>query len=148
VKFLGAKAGWANLRQILQFKQDLTVCALAITMDDGFALFIIFGQCPGRDRLNVACSKSGPAVGIEDIAATGLIKDGPNFESLAQFPTSPVQYGAPTRKLRWLTLVSGAFSEIVECLLAGNFQPDCFKCWIHVYEATTAVFDSLLLVTG
>src|SRR6185295_1231009 len=56
---------------------------------------------------------------------------GPNFEPFSQFPAAAVQDGAASAELRGLPLITCSFGEVVESLLARNFQTDRFKSWIH-----------------
>src|SRR5438045_8355164 len=69
MQLLRAKAGWTNLSEILQLKQDFAVGSFAITVDHGLAFFVVFRQRPRRDGLNVASTKSRTAVGVKELAA-------------------------------------------------------------------------------
>jgi len=73
MQLLSAKAARTNLGQVLQFKQNFAIGAFAITMYHGLAFFIVFGQGPGRNCLNVASTKTRTAIGIKDVAASGFV---------------------------------------------------------------------------
>ena len=100
-------------------------------MDHCFAFFVVFRQRPRRDRLNVTSTKSGTTVGVENIATSRLVNDGPNFEPFSQFPSATVQDSAASAELRGLTLITCSLGEVVKSLLARNLQTDRFKSWIH-----------------
>src|SRR5213078_3592604 len=111
VESRGAKARGADFRKVLKFKENLGVSAVAIAMNDGFAFFVVFGQRPGADPLGITRAKTWPAIGIEHIAGFGFIKDRPNFQTFAQFPTASMQHHAAAGKLRRLAVIFRAFSQ-------------------------------------
>src|SRR2546427_8810321 len=131
VKLLRAKSRGTNFSQILQLKKDIAVCALAIAVNHCLALFIVFGKGPGTDALNVARAESWTAVCIEHVAAPGFVQHRPDCQAFTQLPAAAVQHSTAARELSRLTLITRAFSQIVDRLLARYFKPDCFKSQIH-----------------
>ena len=126
-----AKSERANLGQILKLEEHLSIGAVAVTMNHRFAFFIVFGQRPGNDALHVARAKSGPTVRIEHVAGPRFVEYGPNFQTFAQLPAAAVQNSAAPQKPGRFALILRAFSQKVNCLLAGYFQTDRFKGSVH-----------------
>src|SRR6266566_1959940 len=114
-------------------------------MNYGFAFFVIFGQRPGANRLNVSSSETRPAIGVKDISAR-FVEDSPDLESFAEFPATPVKYRATSIKLCRFTLIAGAFREVVKSFLTWNFQPDCFKRCVHESAYLPAENSDLMLL--
>jgi len=94
MKFLRAETGWSNFGKILQLKQDFAIGPFAITVNDCLALFVVLGQRPRCDGLNVASAKTGTAIGVEHVATARLVKHGPNLEPFSKFPAAAVQDSA------------------------------------------------------
>src|ERR1044072_4685531 len=65
VQFLSTKTSRAYFGKVLQFKQHFTICSLTKTMNNGFALFVVLGQCPRRDCLIVTSSKNTTTNGVK-----------------------------------------------------------------------------------
>ena len=131
VESRGTKARRADLSKVLNFKEDFCVSAIAIAMNYGFAFFVVFGQRPRADPLRIARAKTGPAIGIEHVAGFGFIKDSPNFQAFAQFPTAAMQHRAAAGKLRRLAVIFRALSQKVDGFLARHFQSDGFERCVH-----------------
>jgi hypothetical protein len=70
VEFLGPKAAWTNLGKVLQFKEDFAISAFPKTVDHCFAFFVVFGQGPGTNRLDMPGTESWPTVSIENISTS------------------------------------------------------------------------------
>src|ERR1044072_333654 len=66
VQFLSTKTCWTYFSEVLQFKQHFTICSFTKSMNNGFALFVVLGQCPGRDRLIVTSSKTRTTIGVKN----------------------------------------------------------------------------------
>src|SRR2546421_9483948 len=79
VEFLSPKAAWTNLGKVLQFKKDFAISAFPKTVDHRFALFVIFGQGPGTNRLDMPSAEAWPTVSIENVSTSRLIKNGPDL---------------------------------------------------------------------
>jgi hypothetical protein len=131
VQLLRAKSSGSDFRQVLKLEKDFRVCSVTVTVNNCFAFFVVLGKGPRTDSLHVTSAKAGPAIRIEDIACARLVKYGPNFQALAQFPTTAVQHRSSPQKLGWFTLITSAFREIVECLFAWHFKTDGFEGHIH-----------------
>src|SRR5437660_8998046 len=131
VESRGAEARSADFSKILKFEEDLCVSAIAIAMNDGFAFLVVFGQRPRADPLRITRAKTRPAIGIEHVARFGFIKDSPNFQAFAQFPTASMQHRAAAGKLRRLAVIFRAFSQKVDGFLARHFQSDGFERCVH-----------------
>src|ERR1044071_2794275 len=66
VQFLSTKTCRAYFGKVLQFKQHFTICSFTKSMNNGFALFVILGQCPRCDRLVVTSSKTRTTIGVKN----------------------------------------------------------------------------------
>jgi len=79
MEFLSPKAAWTNLGKVLQFKKDFAISALPKTVNYRFSFFVIFGQGPGTNCLDMPGPESWPAVSIENVSASRLIKNSPDL---------------------------------------------------------------------
>src|SRR5205807_4327099 len=123
----GAKSRRADLSQVLQFKQDVGIGAVAVAVDDRFAFFVVFSEGPGRNALHVARAKTGTAVGIEDVAGSRFVQHGPNFQAGAELPTASMQDRAAPQKLGRFALIFSTFGKKVDRFLAPNLQAARFE---------------------
>ena len=96
MQLLGAKAAGPDFSQVLQLEQDFAIGAFAITMDHRFAFFVVFGQGPGRNCLDITSAKTRTAIGIEHVAAAGFVKHSPHLEALTELPATAMQDSAAT----------------------------------------------------
>src|ERR1051326_6119991 len=131
VQLLRAEAFGADLGQVLKLEEDFRLVAVAVAVDDGLAVLVVLGERPRANALHVARAEAGAAVGVENLARARLVEHRPDFETFAELPGAPVQHRAAAAELRRLALVARALGEVVEVLLARNFETDCFERLFH-----------------